>query len=332
MKTKDLLKLFLSFSILIILGTSGYVFIENWNLLDSVYMTFITLSTVGFSEVNPMSDYGRIFTIFLILGGVGHMAYFLALVFKFIIDMKFKELIGRGKMVKEIAKLKNHTIICGYGQMGKLIAKEMRTHQVPYLVIESNPNLSDELKSNEKFYIIGNASDDSVLNEAGIIHANDLVTTVTTDAENVFITLTARALNNKIRVISRVFDDSTIPKLLKAGANKIVSPYTQASLKIAQSIINPAVDDFLEIMGEEGNTKYQLADILVEEKMFCSGKALKDIKLREQEVLVVGIRRQDGERIFAPHKDEIIKLGDQLIVIGSNKNFSDLISTLTSEN
>lgn len=331
MKTEGLLKLFISFSLLILVGSFGYILIESWSWLDSIYMTFITLSTVGFGEVHPMSDLGRIFTILLILGGVGHMAYFLALIFKFIIDMQFKELFGGEKMIKEISKLKKHTIICGYGQMGKLIAKQMKAHNKPYIIVESDAELAETLKNNERYFIIGNGSDDSVLNDAGISHASELVTTVTTDAENVFITLTAKSLNKNIRVISRVFDDSTIPKLVKAGADKIVSPYTQASLKIAQSIINPAVDDFLEIAGDKGTTEYQIADILVEEKMFCSGKALKDIKLKEQGVLVVGIKRHNGDKVFAPHKDEIIKLGDQLIVIGSDQNFSHLISTMTSE-
>lgn len=329
MTGKQILILFISFAGLLSFGVSGYTIIEGWSFLDSLYMTFTTLSTVGYGEVHVLSDPGRIFTIFLILAGVGQMAYFLSLIFKLIIDTQFNQIFRRNKMKKQIAKLKNHTIICGYGKMGHLIAKQMRKNNCDYVILEKDPDLREKLEAASELFIIGNASMDSVLEEAGIEDAKVLVTTVTTDAENVFITLTANSLNKNVRIISRVFDDSTIPKLVKAGASKIISPYTQASMKIAQSIINPAVDDFLEVISSEGTTEYQLAEIKVEKNMFCAGKTLEEIKLKEQGMLIVSIKRESGERIFAPHKEISIELEDQLILIGTNKNFSELVSNIT---
>ncbi|MBT3982300.1 MAG: potassium channel protein [Bacteriovoracaceae bacterium] len=332
MGPKGILKLSFSFLLLLLFGSYTYHYLEGWGLLDSLYMTFITLSTVGYGEVHELSDSGRIFTMFLILGGVGHMAYFMAVIFHLIIDMRFNTFFRRDKMSKSIEKLKGHTIICGYGQMGKLISEEMIKNHHPFVIIDSNSELEEELKKAGVYYVIGNGSDDSILETAGIDRAASLVTTVTNDSENVFITLTAKTLNKDIRIISRVFDDSTIPKLKKAGAFKIISPYAQASQKMAQSIINPAVDDFLEVISNEGRTEYRIADIIVKDKMQCAGKALKDIKLKEQGVIIVGIRRENGERIFAPHKDVTIELGDQLIAMGSGANFTELISSMTQEN
>lgn len=329
MTLKQISILLFSFITLLSTGTFGYHFIEGWRLFDSLYMTLITLTTVGYSETHMLSDNGRLFTMILILAGVGQMAYFLSVIFRLIVDTSFNQIFRRKKMKAKISALSGHTIICGYGKMGRLIAKQMKEHSRDYLIIENDPNQKERLEEDRQLFIIGNASDDDILFEAGIDKADVLVTTVTTDAENVFITLSASTLNKSIRIISRVFEDSAIPKLVKAGASKIISPYTHASLKIAQSIINPAVDEFLEVISSEGKTQYQLAEIKVNENMFCAGKTLMEIKLKEQGMLIVGIKRKDGETIFAPHKEVSIELEDQLILIGTNKNFTTLVENMT---
>ena len=330
MNPKQFFILILSFTILLLFGSFGYHTIEGWSLFDSLYMTLITLSTVGYSEIHTLSNNGRIFTMLLIIAGVGQMAYFLSLTFRLIIDTQYNQIFRRKKMKRHISKLKNHTIICGHGKMGKLIAKQLKDNNKDFVVIDNDMTQKEELEDSGILFIIGNASNDDILIEAGILQAESLITTVTTDAENVFITLSANSINKKIRIISRVFDDMAVPKLIKAGASKIISPYTHASLKIAQSIINPAVDEFLEVISSEGKTQYQLAEVNVDQKMYCAGKRLKDIKLKEKGMLIVGIKRKDGTRIFAPHKDIVIELDDQLILIGTNENFTQLVRDITT--
>ena len=314
--------------VLIVIGTFGYINIEGWSFIDSIYMTVVTLSTVGFGEVHPLSTEGKIFSIILIIVGVGNMAYILSSLFQEMLDLRFDEFYRRRRTKMKIQSIKNHCIICGFGKMGQAIAAQLAIRGKNFVVIDTDVTKENKLKELDYLYVIGKASDDDVLEEAGILRAKELVTVVNSDAENVFITLTAKSLNKNLHVISRVTDSSATPKLHKAGANKIVSPYGQASLKISQSILNPVIDDFLEIMIEDETVEFQMAEIPVEEGNHLSGLTLEDSNLMSKGMIIVGIKKRSGKTLFAPKKDDVIEEGDNLIAIGSGKEFCKVVADL----
>ena len=327
---KKIFILLITLTLISIFGTMGIVYIEGWPILDAFYFTIITLTTIGYGEIHPLSDAGRIFNLLIIVLGVGNTAYILSLVFQYVLELRFFDQLGRRKMENELGQINDHTIVCGYGNMGELITNELAKRKKSFVIIDKDTNRASTFKEKGYLYLIGNASDDEILKLAGIEKAKTLVCVVTNDAENVFITLSARTLNKDIEIISRLFDETTRPKLLKAGANKIISPYTQASHKIVQTIINPAIDDFLEFVSDENEIDYQLADIYISQDMSCVDKKLNEIKLKEQGFVIVGIKRQDGNMVFAPSKEEQILQGDRILAIGKPENFSEIIGNLTS--
>lgn len=246
------------------------------------------------------------------------------------LEVKLNDLYRRRKMVRQLSKIQKHTIICGFGKMGQQIAFELHKKKQEFVVIDNDPTKTKELESLGYLYFIGTASDDDILTKAGIYQAKTLVTVVNSDSENVFITLTARSMNKDLHIISRISNESTRPKLVKAGANKIVSPYAQASVKISQSILNPAIDDFLEIITDDQTIELQMADILVNEQALLLNKKLEETHFKEKGMIIVGIWKSNGRIVYAPGKDELIESGDRLIAIGSGQGFCNHITELTS--
>lgn len=328
MKLGNLLQLIGMLLVLMVGGTLGYRIIEGWSFNDALYMTVVTLSTVGFSEVHELSPNGRLFTIILIILGVGNMAYILSSLFQFALEIKLNNIYRRKRMLNKIDKIHDHTIICGFGKMGQQIAFELHVKKLPFVVIDCDPEVERKLIENNFPYIIGTASEDENLRKMGIERAKNLVTVVNSDSENVFITLTARAINKDLHIISRITNETTRPKLIKAGANKIISPYTQASVKIAQSIINPAIDDFLEIITDDKIIEFQIADVLIQEDSAHKNKKLNETNFKDCGIMIVGIWRNTGEIIYAPGPNEIIHVGDRLIAIGNGQGFCDSITSL----
>lgn len=328
---KRFLQFFITLLLITGIGTWGYMSLEGWRFLDSLYMAVITLTTIGFGEVHPLSDKGRIFTLGLIIVGVGNMAYFLSSLFQLFFEWQANNFFGRRRMEKAMSKMKCHAIICGHGKMGAQICKYLHREKHPFIVIERRTEETEVFEELGYPYLIGNATDDEILLKAGIERANFLVTVVTTDPENVFITLTAKSLNHDLKIISRVFDDSTRPKLLKAGANKIICPYATASSKMAQSILRPATDDFMDFLLEDENEDWQMGEIHVRPEMNMADATLEDIKLKERGVMIVGIRKKGGRMIFAPKKKEKIEPGDRVIAVGMQKEIGHLVDTLTNQ-
>lgn len=311
--------------ILALLGAFGYMWIEGWSFSDSIYMAVITLTTTGFNEVHTLSAVGRWFTVVLLVLGVGIFAYTLTTVVQNIIESQFGHLMGRRRMDKRIQKLRGHTVICGFGKIGKTIAEQLTRAKKACVIIEKDPVLVDTLMAGDYLYVIGDSTDDEVLLMAGITEANSLVSVVTSDAENVFITLSARSLNKTIYIIARMYEESAEAKLMKAGANKVISPYNLTSVKITQSIINPAVGDFLEIISEDQTIDFQLGDIKITPQSSCLDQTLLSSNLRSYGLIIVGIKKESGQLIFAPRPQEKIELGDRLIALGSGSALSRVI-------
>ena len=328
LRQKLLLSLFL-IVLVISFGTLGYMFIEGWDLVDSLYMTIITLASVGYKEVHDLSFNGRIFTIVLIIGGVGTVAYALTSAARIIIEGELQDVFGRRRLEKKIKGLKDHYIICGYGRMGKIICKELREKNQKFVVIEKKTDL---MADTEDILIIqGDATRDEVLKEVGIDNAKGLISVLPTDAENLFVVLSARGLNPHLLIVARAGEEGSEKKLLRAGADKVVSPYHIGGLRIAHTILKPAVVDFIEFATKSGNIDLQMEEITIQEASELSGLTLDECGIgRELGIIIVAIKKADGDLKFNPTFRSTIIAGDTLIALGEiskMKKLEDMAKT-----
>ncbi|HAD03735.1 MAG: potassium transporter TrkA [Desulfuromonadales bacterium GWD2_61_12] len=320
------LRLSIFFLILVIgLGTCGYCLIEGWSPFDALYMTVITLATVGFREVHELSDAGKGFTILLIIFGAGIIAYTIGSVAQFMMEGQLRTLLGRRKVEKDINKLKDHYIICGYGRIGALIGRELRTKPLPFVVVEKSPHLCEKLDNDGVLYVQGNATDDEALIAAGILRARGLITVVTSDTDNVYITLTARGLNPDLFILARAGEEGSEKKLQRAGASKVISPYTIGAGRMAQAILRPSVMDFIEIATAGQNLELQLEEILVGNASTLIGRSLITSGIRKDlGLIIVGIKKCHGQMLFNPAPETIIEASDTLIALGQQSAIQNL--------
>jgi voltage-gated potassium channel len=302
--------------ILISGGTFGYATIEGWNLFEALYMTIITLATVGYSEVHNLSHNGQVFTIFLIVFGVGTIAYTIGSMIQFMVEGQFYQLLGRKKVQKQISRLHGHYIVCGYGRIGRLISREFASKPLPFIVVENDPVRCQRLEEDGHLLIEGDATQDEVLERAGIHRAKGLVTAVTSDAANVFIILTARGMNPNLFIMARASEEGAEIKLKRAGANKVVSPYTIGASRMAQAILRPSVVDLIDIATGDKNIELQMEEISVAPESHLVGKALSQSGLRKElKLIIIGIKH-DEQMIFNPDANTIIEAGHILIALG----------------
>jgi voltage-gated potassium channel len=320
---EKLLLAFLLIFFVISFGTLGYMLIEGWSLLDSLYMTIITLASVGYKEIHDLSTDGKIFTIILIIGGVGTVAYALTAGARIILEGELQDVFGRKRLEKKIKELKDHYIICGYGRMGKIICRELKEKNRKFLVIEKIPvTLSDK---EDMLLIQGDATRDEVLNKAGIEKAKGLVSVLPTDAENLFVVLSARGLNPYLSIVARASDEGSEQKLLRAGADKVVSPYYIGGLRIAHTVLKPAVVDFIEFATKSGNIDLQMEEVGIQEASRLSGLTLDECGIgRELGIIIVAIKKADGGLKFNPTFRSAIHAGDTLIALGETSKLKIL--------
>lgn len=316
------------FSIILVLsvllsGTAGYILIEGWSFLDSLYMTVITLSTVGYQEVSPLSEAGRAFTAILIIMGIGVVFYVINNAMVSVFEGEFQKLLGRKKLEKMIKSMKDHFIICGHGRMGKIICRELMAKKVPYVVIEKE---ADEPGSAvDTAFIQGDATNDDLLKEAGIKNARGLISVLSTDAQNLYVVLSARELNPALFIVARAGEEGSEQKLMRAGANRVVSPYHTGGLRIAHTAIKPAVVDFLEFATRSGNLELQMEEIPLRKSSSFTDKTIHDTGIgRELGVIIVAIKRPDGEMTFNPLHKSTLRAGDTLIAIGESEKLAKL--------
>jgi voltage-gated potassium channel len=312
---KKILVLAVLLILIVSMGTSGYMVTEGWGAFDSFYMVVITLATIGYQEVHPLSVAGRVFTIVLIVFGVGVLAYTVNTAMRILLEGELQAVLGRRKMEKKIRAMKDHYIICGYGRMGQIICRELRSNNVPYIVVEKEHSEADIERGD--VFLIGDATRDEVLKEAGIGRARGLLTVLSTDAQNLFVVLSARGLNPTLRIIARAVEESTESKLLRAGADRVVSPYHIGGLKIAQTILKPAVVDFIEFATKSGNIELQMEELTVDEGSEFAGRTLSDLGIgRKFGIIIVAVKRSGGEMLFNPTHKTVIGPGDILIALG----------------
>ncbi len=310
-------------------GIAGYMAIADYSFLDALYMTVITLTTVGYGEVRPLNAEGRLFTVMLIFIGVGLVAYHIAYIGQAVIEGNFLEVYRRRRVRTKLNRLKNHYIICGFGQMGKYIVKKLRRSHVPMVVLESDESHIPELQEMEVPYLIGDAKEEENLLAAGIQRAKGLVAVVHSDTDNVFIVLTARDLNRDLFICARASSSGTEKRLIKAGADRVVSPYASGAMRIAQNILRPTVTDFLELALSGDGMELSMEELIIPEGSHLIDKDLAHSGIRnEYNLIIVAIKRHEGRMIYNPAPDEVLRLGDTLVAIGPRKNLERFATAL----
>lgn len=309
-------------TIITLLGTSFYVLFEKHSILEAFYMTIITISTTGFKEVRPLSNAGMIVTILIIISGVITIAYTGGKAAQLIIET---QLFRRKRMSKQVGELKNHYIVCGYGRMGREVCETLLENNELFVVIDNAQAKIDELVEKGILFINGDASSDSVLIQAGIETAKGLAAVVKSDAENVFVTLTARELNKSIYIVARAIEDRTESKLLKAGANRVVKPYEIGGKRIVHLLLKPGVTDFIEDVARKRGMNIHMEEISITKPCSLVNKTLAESPLRKDfNVMVIAINKSNSSFIYNPRSVEKIEIGDKLIVIGETDNLKKL--------
>ena len=309
----------------LLVGTSGYMVIEDWDFVDAFYMTVITLTTVGFGEIHELGEAGKVFTVVLILAGVGVIFSILSMVTQFVVEGRIREVLGRRKLEKNIQKLKDHYIICGYGRVGQTICDILSSKPWKLVVIDNDPKQIEQLHNKNLLYIVGEATDENILMAAGIERAKTIITALRTDMDNVYVTLSARGINPNLFILARSGAVGSGKKLLRAGANRVVCPYRKGAIRMAQIILRPTVTDILDLGMMDTNIKFQMEEIPVNSSCNLTGIPLQDSGIRRDlNLIIIAIKNASGDIIFNPSSMATIEAGDTVVVIGESDNLIKL--------
>jgi voltage-gated potassium channel len=310
---------------IVAIGVIGYRLIEGWSFIDAVYMTIITITTVGFAEVHPLSPAGKIFSIFIIIGGVGGALYTLTAMVQYILEGQFGITMGRRRMKTKIAKLKGHFILCGYGRVGQEIARTFSEEKTPFVIIENNKERTAKAEKNGYPYLLADATSDEALKEAGIERAKGLVAALGSDADNTFITLSARGLKPDLLIESRSSSEEAEVKLKRAGADRIISPHAIGGRRMAMLALRPAVVDFIDTVTYGPGRKLQLENVDVASGSPLIGQTMGQVR-KQVGITVLAMRKKSGKLLANPPGKETIEDGDRLIVIGTKGRLAALES------
>lgn len=327
--TKHLITSILLTLLIIVLGTTGYMIIEGWDIFDSLYMTVITITSVGYGEVHEIGKAGRLFTVFLIIIGIGFVIYVAGAVVRFMLEGQIRTILGRRRLDKKIDRLRNHYIVCGYGRIGRLLCKNIQKKSIDLVVIEKNEELRQVMNEDGVLYVLGNASDEATLINAGVKHAKSLIAVLGTDTDNVFLVLTARQLKPDLHITARASREKSKTKLRAAGANKVESPYDIGALSMAQRILRPTVTNFLDQALDDQRQDIHMEEMSVNPSSRLINLMLKDSGIRQNyNLIIIAIKKLDGAMLFNPSFESIIKAGDTLIAVGKTENLQKLEKVL----
>jgi voltage-gated potassium channel len=301
---------------LILIGTAGFHFIEGWPWFDGLYMVVTTFTTIGYQEVHPLSHAGRVFNVVLILAGVSLVFLGIGSLTQALLEFELASFFGRRKMEREIERLSGHYIICGAGRVGRSVARELARKPAPFIIIEQSETKAQRYSSEKWLFLLGDATQGQTLHEAQIERARGLVAATTTDATNLYIVLTARSLNPKLKIIARASEEDAEKHLLTAGADSVVSPYLFAGQRIAQSFLRPHVVSFLDTATTHLGMDLEIGEIHVTQNSAFAGKTVETSRLRQERGLIVlAIKRAQGMH-FNPSPEDRIEAGDFLIAMG----------------
>lgn len=311
----------------LLVGAVAFRLTEGWDWLQCVYQAVIIMTTVGMSataqaELRPAT---KLFIIVYLIFGIGVFTYCVSQLGQHLVNLQLRDIWERRSMDRAIRQLHGHFIVCGFGRMGSTICRYLHSRHKPFVVVDTDGEaLAAGCREQGWYYIVGDATHDEVLLTAGILDAKALTTVLPTDADNVYVVLSARLLNDKLQIVARASDEKAIDKLERAGATRVVSPFSSGAVKIARFMLNPSVEDFFEINDDHGS-QLELADVQIGVGSPYVGKRLMDTDLREKGVMVVGIRRANGERLMPPPGTAIISVGDCLFAFGSSQAVGEMI-------
>jgi voltage-gated potassium channel len=310
------------------IGTIGYRWIERWSWFDSLYMTVITLTTVGYREVHPLSRAGESFTMVLCVGGIFTLFYATAAILGYIVRGEVFEYFGSRRMERALAELNDHVLVCGLGRMGRFVCHEFSGQKMPFVVIDRDADLLAEFKMPHGIPLHGDAASDEILQRAGIARARCLITVVPSDAANLYITMSARLLNEKLFIVARAEDESSEQKLLRAGASRVVSPYVIGGARVAQAVLRPNVVDFLELATRTEHLELNIEETAVSPESPLVGQSLETSGIRREfGLIIVAIKQAAGQMIFNPPHDTRLAPGDVLIMLGKRGDLDRLSAT-----
>jgi voltage-gated potassium channel len=312
-------KPFLLILLMILIGTIGFLIIEHMSLLDSLYMTVITIFTVGFRELKePMSHAGQIFTIMVIIGGAGTVLFAFTKLAEIVFEGGLQNFFWRRRMERRLEKIKDHFILCGHGRIGRTVKESLKHEGMPYVVIENNPLEIKVLEEESgSLFVEGDATNEEVLNKAGIKRAKALAALLPTDADNLYLVLTVKLINPSLFVLAKVLEEEAEKKILQIGANKIVSPYKLSGHRIAQSMIRPTLVDFMDLIIRRQELALNMEEFVVRKDSQLRGKSLRECAIRSRSnVIVVAIKRPGQNIVFNPPAGDTLDLGDTLLVLG----------------
>lgn len=305
--------------LILIIGMSGYMLLLHVDAVDALYMTVITISTVGYGEVGVMTDAAKLFSIFIIFAGLSAVGYGVTSLVQYFFEGEMRAAWRKKRMEGKIQELKNHYIICGAGEIGRTVIKSLKEHGSAFVVIEENEKQFAELADAGVLTILGNATHEDVLERAGIAQAKGIVCALDTDSENVFTVLTARQMNEAIYIVSKAVEPTAHNKLLKAGADKTISPNEIGGQRIAALLLRPSVISFLDVITRAGDMTLDLAEVVIAPQSALAGKKLAEAKIPERTGLIVlALKRGDAAKFkFNPGSGEVIRVGDTMVVLGT---------------
>lgn len=309
----------------VIIGTVGYKLLLNLAWFDCLYFTLITVTTTGYGEPMGMTQGARYFTVFLLVLGAVTIAYALSAVAQAVVESEFVERFGKRRLFKDINKLSDHYIVCGAGRVGSRVIREMALRKVEFVAIDSDEAAAEHVLSQGHLVLMGDATNEDVLKGAGIQRARGLVCALASDPDNLYLTLTARDLNRDLLIVARANDENALSRLLKAGANKVVSPIVTGSSQMAQMLLRPAVADFLELATMTDQLELEIEQIGIQPQSPFIGCTLRETGIRsDMDVMVIAIKRVEGKMLFNPSADTVIEEYDALVAIGSHKGLEAL--------
>jgi len=304
--------------LMIFMGMIGFRVIEGWSFLDCLYMTIITIFTVGFKEVRVLSPQGQVFTIFIILGGVGTAIFAFTKMAEIAYEGGINKFLRRRRMEKMLQNLKDHYIICGHGRMGKTVSDRLEDEKLPFVIIDNNEEKLEELKqTNRCLFIEGDATHEEILIKAGIKKAKGLAALLRSDADNLYLVLSAKLINPSLFILSKAMDEEAERKILQIGANKVVSPYKLSGLKIAQGLIRPTLVDFMDLIIRRKELSLYMEEFAVKKDSQIVNRNLRESDIRRTaNVIVVAVKKPGEDIVFNPSPDIKIETGDILLVLG----------------
>lgn len=311
---------------LLALAPIGYMLIEDMSYNEALYMTVITVFTVGFREVRPLSTAGMYFTIFVIFTGVINLFFIISSLIRYTFGEALRETFGRRRMDLRIRKLRDHYVVCGFGRVGEVVCETLAEAGVDFVVIEKDPVRIMEATDRGYLHLEGDATDTEILVSAGVPYARGLVCALENDADNLFTTLSARTLNRGITIVTRCVSPDSVDKLRYAGADQVISPYTLSGKRMATFLLRPGVYDYLDLVAHGVSLEYRLEELLVHEGSALAGKTIGEMEVKARTgAMIIAVRRaSDGEFNTNPDKDTRIDAGDLLIALGKEEDLAGL--------